>query len=359
MSRSRYDEVRERLQLAEERASRRGLGYAVLEIGGAELAAPGGVGAFEHRCEARLRCGDVFGWIGPDRFAIGLPFADEAEAMRVWRGLWPDGVPGPDPDLRVAKRRVAADGNRTLAVAPAPGAPRPVVEVDPRGVFALVAQPLPRWKRLGDVVVAGLGLVLLAPLLLAIAAAVKLSSRGPVLFVHERTGRGLGRFPLLKFRTMIPGAKKRQQDLGTINEMTGPLFKAQRDPRLTSIGHVLRSTSLDELPQLWNVLRGQMSLIGPARVVAAARGLRAVAPRAVPRRSGTRLLVAGVSPGGDGLRRVDALGHPLRATARVRAGGSAAAPARRAQRPPPRRGTVELRPTRRVPWSGGVVTAEA
>ena len=118
-------------------------------------------------------------------------------------------------------------------------------------------------KRTFDVLVALLLLALLSPLLLAIALAVALTSRGPVLFHSVRPGMGGAPFDCLKFRTMRADAEQAQDELEGLNEMDGALFKIREDPRLTSVGRVLRRFSLDELPQLVNVLRGEMSLVGP------------------------------------------------------------------------------------------------
>ncbi len=118
-------------------------------------------------------------------------------------------------------------------------------------------------KRTFDLVLSTLMVILLSPLLLLIALAIKLNSRGPVLYRSIRPGIGGVPFPCLKFRTMIDGADRRQYDLEEHNEASGALFKMRRDPRLTAVGRLLRRFSLDELPQLVNVLRGQMSLVGP------------------------------------------------------------------------------------------------
>jgi exopolysaccharide biosynthesis polyprenyl glycosylphosphotransferase len=122
-------------------------------------------------------------------------------------------------------------------------------------------------KRMMDLAGAGVGLTLLAPLFLLIAAAVKLSSRGPVFFVQDRIGRGTEPFGMYKFRTMVLGADALQAELAHLNEVASPMFKMTDDPRVTRIGRLLRRTSLDELPQLINVLRGQMSLVGPRPLV--------------------------------------------------------------------------------------------
>ena len=103
----------------------------------------------------------------------------------------------------------------------------------------------------------------LRPLLFAIAASIKLTSRGPVLFRSSRPGIGGQPFDCLKFRTMQSNAEHRQAELEGDNEASGPLFKIRSDPRLTPIGGFLRKTSIDELPQLFNVVGGSMSLVGP------------------------------------------------------------------------------------------------
>ena len=122
-------------------------------------------------------------------------------------------------------------------------------------------------KRALDVVLSSLLLVVMSPLLLAIALAIKLTSPGPVLFAQQRIGRDDRPFRMLKFRTMIPEAEELKPDLAHLNEAEGPMFKIADDPRLTPIGRRLRRLSLDELPQLWNVLRGEMSLVGPRPLV--------------------------------------------------------------------------------------------
>lgn len=118
-------------------------------------------------------------------------------------------------------------------------------------------------KRGIDIVGATLGLIVLSPLFLALAVAIKTTSRGPVFFTQERYGYQRRRFRIWKFRSMVVNAPQLMAELETQNEADGPIFKIRKDPRITSVGSVLRSLSLDELPQLWNVLRGEMSLVGP------------------------------------------------------------------------------------------------
>jgi lipopolysaccharide/colanic/teichoic acid biosynthesis glycosyltransferase len=124
-----------------------------------------------------------------------------------------------------------------------------------------------RWqlvtKRAIDVIASVVLLILLLPLLLLIAAAVRLTSRGPALYVQERIGRGGRPFSMYKFRSMRVTAHERRGDVEHLNEARGPVFKIRRDPRVTATGLVIRRLSIDELPQLINVLRGQMSLVGP------------------------------------------------------------------------------------------------
>jgi exopolysaccharide biosynthesis polyprenyl glycosylphosphotransferase len=106
-------------------------------------------------------------------------------------------------------------------------------------------------------------LVVAAPVLLVSAIAIKLTSPGPVLFRQVRVGRDGEPFHVLKLRTMVPDAEERLAELLAQNESDGPLFKMRRDPRITPVGRFLRKFSIDELPQFWNVLRGDMSIVGP------------------------------------------------------------------------------------------------
>jgi exopolysaccharide biosynthesis polyprenyl glycosylphosphotransferase len=118
-------------------------------------------------------------------------------------------------------------------------------------------------KRLLDVVGSLALLILFAPLFLVVAVLIKLTSPGPVLFAQQRVGLNKRHFTMFKFRTMVPGAEAVQENLLHLNEMTGPVFKIKNDPRVTALGRILRKTSIDELPQLFNVLKGDMSLVGP------------------------------------------------------------------------------------------------
>jgi exopolysaccharide biosynthesis polyprenyl glycosylphosphotransferase len=118
-------------------------------------------------------------------------------------------------------------------------------------------------KRIIDIAVSSILLTLFSPLFLVVALLIKFSSPGPVFFIQERVGLNKRRFRLYKFRTMVSDAEQRQAELEDLNEVRGPVFKIKNDPRITPIGKFLRKTSMDELPQLFNVLKGDMSLVGP------------------------------------------------------------------------------------------------
>jgi exopolysaccharide biosynthesis polyprenyl glycosylphosphotransferase len=118
-------------------------------------------------------------------------------------------------------------------------------------------------KRVFDLLLTVPGLIVLSPLLVVVAIAIKVDSRGPVFFRQARMGRHNKQFRIIKFRTMVADAESRRDELLESNESTGPLFKIKRDPRVTRVGEVLRRFSIDEMPQLLNVLRGEMSLVGP------------------------------------------------------------------------------------------------
>jgi lipopolysaccharide/colanic/teichoic acid biosynthesis glycosyltransferase len=140
----------------------------------------------------------------------------------------------------------------------------PLSRSSPSGTLDVAfASPLPKWKRSLDVVVAGTALACLSPLLTMIALAVRLTSGSPVFFRQRRAGLMGKPFEMYKFRTMVVDAESRQKDLRHLSEQDGPAFKLTNDPRITRLGCFLRKTSLDELPQLWNVFKGDMSLVGP------------------------------------------------------------------------------------------------
>jgi exopolysaccharide biosynthesis polyprenyl glycosylphosphotransferase len=150
-------------------------------------------------------------------------------------------------DLRVA--RTSADqfeGGAVITLSPVTDDGWPVIE-----------------KRTMDFVLSAVLILALSPVLIAAALAIKLTSPGPILFVQERLGLNKRRFQMCKFRTMCVDAEQRLREIEHLNEVSGPVFKMKNDPRVSSVGRFLRKTSIDELPQLFNVLKGDMSLVGP------------------------------------------------------------------------------------------------
>ncbi len=125
------------------------------------------------------------------------------------------------------------------------------------------------FKRVFDVALAAVSLVVLAPVMGFVAAAIRFSSPGPVLFKQTRCGLGGRRFTLYKFRSMINNAEQLKAELHQLNELNGPVFKLRDDPRITAVGRWLRRFSIDELPQLWNIVRGDMSFVGPRPAIPA------------------------------------------------------------------------------------------
>lgn len=119
------------------------------------------------------------------------------------------------------------------------------------------------FKRLIDVIGSLIGLIILSPILIIIGILIKLESRGPIIFSQKRVGLNGEEFKMYKLRSMVSNAEELKEKLTEQNEMSGPMFKMKDDPRITKVGKFIRKTSIDELPQLINVLKGDMSLVGP------------------------------------------------------------------------------------------------
>jgi lipopolysaccharide/colanic/teichoic acid biosynthesis glycosyltransferase len=209
----------------------------------------------------RLRVTDIGGYLADGRVAVLLPDTAKAGAWKVASDIcdfYPLGEQRPNcevyvyPDEDSATRNDSPDSVEELTASGSSG------ELD-----SLFAHPTPPLKRTIDVIVASVGLLVIAPFLLLMAAVIKLTSPGPVLFTQWREGHGGRRFRMYKLRSMRAGAHRQQATLRAFSVQDGPAFKMPQDPRTTWIGRVLRRTSLDELPQLWNVLMGDMSLVGP------------------------------------------------------------------------------------------------
>jgi exopolysaccharide biosynthesis polyprenyl glycosylphosphotransferase len=188
---------------------------------------------------------------GVERVVLAMPELDEATLARIVSSCRSTGVKlSVMPPMR-AMLGTAVQLNHIAEV--------PVIEYGTwEASFSTIAM-----KRTVDIVLSVIGIVVLAPLMIAIAIAVRLSSRGPALFRQVRAGRAGKPFKILKFRTMCHDAEERIGEVISPDELDEPMFKLREDPRVTKVGRYLRRTSLDELPQLFNVLRGDMSLVGP------------------------------------------------------------------------------------------------
>jgi len=208
----------------------------------------------------RVRSTDDFGWLDEQQIAAVLPSTPAEGAWRVADDVclaFPDDLtpplctvytyPSEEKKVASGKNGTSGQGKRPTALA----------------LDKLFVQPMPLWKRTVDVVGAAVGLLLLLPLLCVVSLAIKLTSSGPLFFTQLRAGRGGKPFLIYKFRSMVVDAAAKQRELLSLNEQEGPVFKIKKDPRVTALGRFLRKSSLDELPQLWNVLMGDMSLVGP------------------------------------------------------------------------------------------------
>jgi len=243
----------------------------VFQLPKSELADPA-ESSFARELQSRLRVTDHAGWMGTDCAKIGVI-------------LWDTGINGAHRFLEALQEKCSAlrlpdheiyhyptdppyfdDDGR-----PRDKSQRPVIRNDNLGdplpqvkpLEVLFLEPLPVWKRTIDVLGAVCGLIVLSPLLVVTALLIKLTSRGPVFFTQLRDGLGGRQFRILKFRTMFIDAEARKAALRRHSEQDGPCFKMTNDPRITPLGRYLRKSCVDELPQLWNVLKGDMTLVGP------------------------------------------------------------------------------------------------
>jgi lipopolysaccharide/colanic/teichoic acid biosynthesis glycosyltransferase len=240
--------------------------------------------------QRRLRVTDSAGWLDARRVGVVLPDTLPSGAWILGQDIcrqFPEHVPAPVCTVMGypseglsgdSQKTDGANGNgRHHSERPSSKghngflSPRPGHREEDKGgdskpvesIEMLFVAPASRWTRLIDVMAACVGLVLLSPLFVMTALAIKCTSRGPVFFAQDRTGQGGRRFRMYKFRSMVVNAESLKPSLSALNEQDGPAFKLKNDPRVTKIGHFLRTTCIDELPQLWNVLRGEMSLVGP------------------------------------------------------------------------------------------------
>lgn len=219
--------------------------------------------------EGRLRVTDTPGVLSDGRVGVLLPDTPAAGAWKVAEDVseaYPAGPERPEcevityPDSGVP-RGWAPDAETETGGSETVGAPHDDPGPQPSDFF--FARPLPPWKRALDIAGATVGLAASLPIIAAAGAAIKLTSPGPIFYTQERTGLAGRKFRIYKLRTMDVDAHRRQSGLRAKSQQDGPAFKLQRDPRTTRVGRLLRMTSADELPQFLNVLRGEMSLVGP------------------------------------------------------------------------------------------------
>jgi lipopolysaccharide/colanic/teichoic acid biosynthesis glycosyltransferase len=206
--------------------------------------------------EERLRATDEVGWMEDGQLWVLLPATETAGAWKVADDII---LQFPNDQTPPTIQIYAYPSERSESGGTSGESPRNrVLPLEP-----IFHRDMPLWKRTVDVLGAGCGLVLLAPLFAVVALAIKWTSPGPVFFKQKRSGRGGRPFFMWKFRSMVEDAEAKKKDLMALNEQDGPAFKIRSDPRITPLGRFLRETSIDELPQLFNVLTGDMSLVGP------------------------------------------------------------------------------------------------
>jgi lipopolysaccharide/colanic/teichoic acid biosynthesis glycosyltransferase len=212
----------------------------------------------------RLRSTDETGWFDKRQICAILPATTAVGARKVVEDICLlFGVDTPLPERTIYLYPDDHAGLTDAGKATTPSITERDGNGPARGLQDLLIEPIPSWKRCLDIIVASIALVVLCPLLAFIALAIKLSSPGPAIFKQRRAGHRGHPFVIYKFRTMVFDAESRRAQLRSVNERDGPVFKVRRDPRVTLLGRILRSSSLDELPQLWNVIKGDMSLVGP------------------------------------------------------------------------------------------------
>lgn len=212
--------------------------------------------------ESRIRDTDEIGWLETGKVALLLPDTDADGAWKLVEHIREKLGETPQPPhcevYLYPSHMPPDDGHELGRMITESRDGRPVEPVE-----ALFCQPLPWWKRGLDILGAMVGITLLAPIMALTAVAVWMTSPGPILFLQKRNGIGGRPFTVLKFRTMHIDAEARKAELLAQSEQDGPAFKMEHDPRITPIGGFLRRTCLDELPQLFNVLMGDMTLVGP------------------------------------------------------------------------------------------------
>jgi lipopolysaccharide/colanic/teichoic acid biosynthesis glycosyltransferase len=229
----------------------------------------------------RLRATDDAGMLRPQSLGAVLPETSAEGAWKVANDIcqlltaemrrpecniftYPTAADLHDPPVnRQTRKSAQANGSRRNGALNGHSTNGHPVKKHSQPMHGFFARPLPAWKRAIDVAGASIALLLLGPMMLLAAALIKLTSPGPVLFSQWRDTIGGRPFRIYKFRTMVVDAESKKAALMSQNEQDGPAFKIVNDPRITRLGRFLRVTSIDELPQLFNVILGEMTLVGP------------------------------------------------------------------------------------------------
>jgi lipopolysaccharide/colanic/teichoic acid biosynthesis glycosyltransferase len=249
------------LQQERARTDRTGEGFSLLVLTPAASGSPhSALLSLAALLRRRLRSTDEVGWMDDRRLGALLPATPPHGAHQLADELVTLASHAGHPVI-CQMYYYPSDPVQFTAETTAEAAPRGDARSEP--MLQLFVRPLPVWKRALDLLGAITGLVVLAPLLAVTALAIRATSPGPVFFRQWRSGRGGRPFRMYKFRSMVADAEAKRPLLEHLNEQDGPAFKIQADPRVTRLGRFLRRTNIDELPQLWNVLRGEMSLVGP------------------------------------------------------------------------------------------------
>jgi lipopolysaccharide/colanic/teichoic acid biosynthesis glycosyltransferase len=215
----------------------------------------------------RARIIDQYGWNGEDAVWLLLPHCPSDAGEKIAQDVCERFSAGKEQAAYDVYHYVGDQSGRKDFNLPTlkteRGNSTNMVDETVQSLAPVVARSMPRSKRVFDMTLAGAGLLAALPVFAVVALLIKLTSRGPVLFGQLRAGRGGEAFRMYKFRTMVVDAERLKSALRAQNEQDGPAFKIRKDPRITRVGRVLRATGVDELPQLWNVLRGEMSFVGP------------------------------------------------------------------------------------------------
>lgn len=231
----------------------------------------------------RIRSMDLLGKLDRDHLAVLLLYTSSVGASIVARKM-AETMHSHGLDLKITSRTYPEDfgsnGTKNKDL------PKELMELEANKAGQSYSKPLkasgdgkksrnqsyfekkrPFWKIVFDVLGATIGLIGSFPLLIIVSLAIKLNSKGPIIFKQTRIGLGERPFTFYKFRSMQSSAERRQASLKEFNDQTGPVFKMKQDPRITSVGVFIRKWSIDELPQLWNILKGDMSIVGPRPLI--------------------------------------------------------------------------------------------